>query len=184
MDYGLPGTEPGGMERRRQVEREILVCAFTGHRPEKLPWRENEADPRCLALKQRLAGAVEQAYAQGARRFICGMARGADFYFCEAVIALRRRAAPIVLEGAIPFAVQADRWKEEDRVRYRGLLDECDRLTIVQQKYDRECMLRRDRYMVDRAQMLLAVYNGMPGGTRYTIAYAMSRGAAVTILDL
>ena len=69
-------------------------------------------------------------------------------------------------------------------MRYRGLLDECDRLTIVQQKYDRECMLRRDRYMVDRAQMLLAVYNGMPGGTRYTIAYAMSRGAAVTILDL
>jgi len=23
-------------------------CAFTGHRPHKLPWRYNEADGRCL----------------------------------------------------------------------------------------------------------------------------------------
>lgn len=24
------------------------TCCFTGHRPEKLPWREDEGDPRCL----------------------------------------------------------------------------------------------------------------------------------------
>ena len=35
------------------------TCCFTGHRPEKLPWREDEGDPRCLELKARLAGAVE-----------------------------------------------------------------------------------------------------------------------------
>ena len=29
-------------------------CCFTGHRPDKLPWGENESDPRCLALKRRL----------------------------------------------------------------------------------------------------------------------------------
>ena len=37
------------------------TCCFTGHRPEKLPWREDEGDPRCLELKARLAGAVEAA---------------------------------------------------------------------------------------------------------------------------
>ena len=26
-------------------------CAFTGHRPHKLPWKYNEADSRCVALK-------------------------------------------------------------------------------------------------------------------------------------
>ena len=37
------------------------TCCFTGHRPEKLPWREDEGNPRCLELKARLAGAVEAA---------------------------------------------------------------------------------------------------------------------------
>lgn len=55
------------------------TCCFTGHRPEKLPWREDEGDPRCLELKARLAGAVEAAYEKG-MRLLCGMARGADFY--------------------------------------------------------------------------------------------------------
>ena len=31
-----------------------LTCAFSGHRPEKLPWGEDESDPRCAALKIRL----------------------------------------------------------------------------------------------------------------------------------
>ena len=30
-------------------------CAFTGHRPRKLPWGYNEADARCVALKETLA---------------------------------------------------------------------------------------------------------------------------------
>ena len=65
------------------------TCCFTGHRPDKLPWGSRESDPRCLTLKRRLTQAVEGAYAQGMRHFICGMARGTDLYFAEAVLALR-----------------------------------------------------------------------------------------------
>lgn len=28
-----------------------FACAFTGHRPCKFPWKTNESDPRCVALK-------------------------------------------------------------------------------------------------------------------------------------
>ena len=45
------------------------TCCFTGHRPEKLPWREDESDPRCLALKARLRRELEEAYRQGFRHF-------------------------------------------------------------------------------------------------------------------
>jgi len=30
-------------------------CAFTGHRPRKFPWKYDEADSRCVALKTALA---------------------------------------------------------------------------------------------------------------------------------
>ena len=53
-------------------------CCFTGHRPGKLPWGCHEQDPRCLHLKKRIADAVETAYEQGFRHFLCGMAQGCD----------------------------------------------------------------------------------------------------------
>lgn len=79
-----------------------ISCSFSGHRPEKLPWGDNERDERCLALKDAIRQMVEKAYADGYRHFICGMARGCDTYFCEEVLQLRRRVQDITLEAAIP----------------------------------------------------------------------------------
>ena len=160
------------------------TCCFTGHRPEKLPWGYDEDDPRCVALKERIAAALEGAYEAGMRHFICGMALGADFYFCEAALELRERHGDLTVEAAIPCEEQAARWREVDRRRYFSLVERCDFETMVQHHYDRGCMLRRDRYMVDRSAMLIAAYNGLLGGTMYTIQYAMKRGLEVNIIDI
>ena len=165
------------------MERET-TCCFTGHRPDKLPWRDDEWDPRCLELKERLAAALEDAYAKGMRHFICGMAQGADFYFCEAALALRDRRPGVTVEAALPCEEQAARWKERDRNRYYRLIAQCDYETMVQHHYDKGCMLRRDRYMVDRSAMIIAVYGGVLGGTMYTLSYAMKKGLELNILDV
>ena len=39
-----------------------MICAFTGHRPEHLPWGRDEDDPRCRALKILLRRTVQQVY--------------------------------------------------------------------------------------------------------------------------
>ena len=130
------------------------TCCFTGHRPDKLPWGSRESDPRCLTLKRRLTQAVEGAYAQGMRHFICGMARGTDLYFAEAVLALRLCRSGVTLEAARPCESQADAWPEAERHRYQAILDQCDFETLVQHRYDRFCMQRRNRYMVDRSALV------------------------------
>ena len=151
------------------------TCCFTGHRPDKLPWGIRENDPRCAAL--------EAEYDAGSRHFICGMARGADLYFAEAVLDLRERRSGVTLEAARPCESQASRWPQEEQRRYQRILERCDYETLVQHQYDRWCMMRRNRYMVDRSARLLAVYDGVPkGGTAQTLAYALRKGLAVTIL--
>lgn len=165
------------------MERE-RTCCFTGHRPGKLPWGTDERDPRCLALKQSISRELERLYLRGWRHFISGMAQGADLYFAEAALALKEKYPDLTVEGAVPCPTQADRWPEEERRRWRRVLDACDLETLVQQNYDRFCMHRRDRYMVDRSSAILAVFDGTPGGTMYTLNYAMKEHLDILLLDL
>ena len=90
----------------------------------------------------------------------------------------------MTVEAAIPCEEQAARWRDRDRERYFSLVAACDFETMVQRHYDRGCMLRRNRYMVDRSAMLIAVYDGMLGGTMYTISYAMRQGLEIVTLDV
>ncbi len=160
------------------------TCCFSGHRPPRLPWGEDETHPRCLALKAALAQALEEAYAQGYRHFLCGMAQGADLYFGEAVLALRQAHPDVTLEAAIPYEDQAAHWPAAHQARRLALLDQCDLETVVQHSYSPGCMHRRNRYMVDRSGLLIAVYDGTPqGGTLNTLAYAMRRGVETQILE-
>lgn len=166
----------GEMSKRGEGVSREETCCFTGHRPGKLPWKEEEWDPRCLRLKERLAAAVDGAYEKGMRHFICGMARGADLYFCEAVLDLRRRQPDVFLEAAVPCPQQASRWPKAQKERYDRLLAECDLVTLVQENYTPDCMMRRNRYMVERSGMIIAVYDGLPGGTMRTLTYALRQG--------
>jgi len=156
------------------VERET-TCCFTGHRPDKLPWGSREEDPRCLELKERLTAALERAYEEGFRHFICGMARGSDLYFAEAVLALKEAHEGVSLEAAIPHPGQADSWPRDQKLRRRSILERCDYETMVQDHYSTGCMSRRNRYMVDHSALVIAVYSGEAGGTRQTLEYALQQ---------
>lgn len=160
------------------------TCCFTGHRPHRLPWREDEWDPRCLRLRDELDRQVRAAYDRGYRHFISGMARGGDLMFCEAVLRLKQERGDVLLEAAIPFAGQAERWKRVQQERYRRILAQCDLETLVQQDYTPDCMARRNYYMVERSSLLIALYDGTPsGGTCRTLLYALRRGLEVIELD-
>ena len=159
-------------------------CCFTGHRPMKLPWGMNEDDPRCIELKAELAARLEGAYEQGYRNFICGMAIGCDMYFAEAVLAMREAHPDVYLEAAIPCGGQPERWNRNARLRYNKLIDSADEVSVLQVEYTPDCMMKRNYYMVDKSSMLIACFNGRPGGTMKTILYAQRQGLKTIICDI
>ena len=161
-----------------------ISCCFTGHRPAKLPWGYDERDPRCLRLKEELSARLEGVYEAGYRHFLCGMAAGCDLYFAEAVLALRESHPEVTLEAAIPCLGQADSWPRALRTRYEALVADCDEVRLLQRDYTPGCMQRRNEYMLERASLLLACYDGQPGGTRSTILSARRRGLRVILIDL
>lgn len=164
-------------------ERE-MTCCFTGPRPQHLPWGLKEDDPRCVALKTEMALTLRGICKAGFRHFITGMAIGCDMYFAEAVLAMRNEYPELTLEAAIPCGGQPDRWSLRQRQRYNRLIDRCDAVKVLQIAYTPDCMMRRNRYMVDRSALVLACSNGRPGGTMNTMAYALKQGVKVLQLEI
>ena len=160
------------------------TCTFTGHRAAKLPWGYNESDARCCLLKRKIYDTLEAVYESGFHRYICGMAEGCDLYFCEAVLMLKEIHSDISLEAAVPFPGQAERWPADQRARYNSLLHRCDTVTVLQEHYSAGCMMKRNRYMVDHADLLIACYNGKNGGTLNTMRYAVSKNVQILHLPL
>ena len=154
-------------------------CCFTGHRPQKLPWGYDELDPRCIEFKNKLSAVIYAVYESGIKHFICGMALGCDMYCAEAVIELKKRFADITLEAAVPYDGQEVKWAEPSQKRYRSILMKCDKTTLIQDAYTPGCMMRRNKYMVDNSNVLIACYNGSSGGTWNTVKYAMARDTEI-----
>lgn len=155
------------------------TCCFSGHRPDKLAFGYDESRPECIALKQSLIECVQRLIRQGYTIFISGMAQGSDIFFAEAVLALKRTFPHIRLEAAVPYRGQERRWSPAYQRRYRNILSQADSAVVLHEKYVRGCMMRRNRYMVDNSSLLIAVYGGESGGTKNTIAYAVSRDLTV-----
>lgn len=160
------------------------TCCFTGHRPQNLPWGFDESDPRCLALKVRLKKAIRQVIEYGVTHFTTGMALGVDQWAAELVLELQRMYADrgITLEAVLPCEDQAKKWRWEESQRYLEILKRCDIVLPLQKNYTRDCMNRRNRYMVDHSQFVIAVWDGRPSGTGGTVRYAKSLGKTVIVL--
>lgn len=158
-----------------------LTCAFSGHRPEKLPWGTDEGDPRCQALKIQMEKELRKLCREGVNRYICGMARGTDRYFQEILCRLREEY-PIRIMAAVPCPSQARAWPEEERREYYAALRRCDEMRTLEERYSQGCMLRRNRFMVEQSRILMTVFDGSPGGTAATVAYARARGLRIVAL--
>lgn len=105
-------------------------------------------------------------------------------YFAEAVLALRKEHPDVVLEAAVPCGTQPDRWNRAQRQRYNELLNSCNKVTMISVCYTPDCMMARNRYMVNNSSLMLCCYNGRPGGTMKTILYAQRSGVDVIIIDI
>jgi uncharacterized phage-like protein YoqJ len=148
-------------------------CCFTGHRV--LP--AGAARGRLIAL---LEEAVREAYRAGCRRFFAGGALGFDMLAAAVVCRLRERELPDVsLHLFLPCRDQEARWGAEDRARYAEMLRLADSYHYISEAYSREAMSRRNRALVEAADLCIAYMTNPASGTGGTLSMARRRGLTV-----
>lgn len=160
------------------------TCCFTGHRPKSLPFGYDEGAEDCKRLKALLTESIKKQITEnGVTHFISGMAMGVDIYAAEAVLELKKKYPHITLECAIPCETQANRWSEGWRNRYFDIIYRSDDAQTLQTHYTSDCMMKRNKYMVDNSDVVIAVWNGKKSGTGNTVDYALKNGKKVIIID-
>lgn len=106
------------------------------------------------------------------------MAIGVDQWLAEEAIKL---SIPVV--AAIPFLGQEALWPAASKEAYRNILSHCTSSIIVcPGPYASWKMQKRNEWMVDRCDILLAVWNRKEeGGTWNTVKYARSQNRTIQI---
>lgn len=163
----------------------LVTVAFTGLRSKKLPFGTNESHPDCLRLKEVVSKYVYKlAKEKNARHFISGMAMGVDQICAQIVLEIKQQYNDITLEAAIPCYAQDKMWPQKYKDNYKIILSLCDECHYVSTSpYFDGCMMQRNNYMVAKADYLLAVSDGSPGGTNTTINSAWKKGIPIIIID-
>lgn len=160
------------------------TCCFTGMRPQKLSFGFDESAPDCQKIKEALEREIQNLITKKqVTHFITGMALGVDQWAAEAVLSLQERFPQITLECALPCETQAETWTVKQRERYFGIIERCSKETLLQNHYTKDCMFKRNRYMVDNSQFVVAVWDGALGGTAYTVKYAREKERVVRTID-
>ena len=144
------------------------TCCVTGHRV--IP--ADQLDRVELELREL----IRRAIGAGHDTFISGFAEGADLLFAHLVLEFQTEF-PVRLEAAIPYAGRLKCRESE----FQSLLAKCSDVHIISEEYSPGCFFERNRFMVDRADTVIAVYDGRKrGGTYQTIGYAEKAGKQIT----
>ena len=136
------------------------ACAFTGH-------RTLERDFSINHLKKEVEGLIVE---KGVTIFYVGMAMGFDLCAAEIVLKLKKKY-DVKLVACIPHYYQEKYFSEKDKKRYVKILKACDEQIYISQEYYKGCLLKRNRYMCDRSNYLIAYLRKDEGGTAYTVNY-------------
>ena len=159
-----------------------MIIAVTGHRPNKL----YGYDLSHQKYKELSVKIIEFLNEYNATHCISGMALGVDTVFAISSIKYRNNnpTKNILVECAIPCRNHTSKWQQLDKLRYLKILEEADIITKVSNDpYQPWLMQKRNEYMTDKCDLLLAIWNGSKGGTGNCVKYAKNKEKGIVIID-
>lgn len=153
----------------------MKICV-TGHRPDKL-YGYKLSDPKYVKLKERFKELLIQ---NNCTEAITGMALGADMVFAIAILELKKQGWDIKLHCAIPCRNHSCKWNKSYQDLYNYILNKADIVKLVtDEDYKPWLMQKRNEYMVDLADKVIAVWDGNKGGTYNCVKYAEKKGKEI-----
>lgn len=147
----------------------MAIIAGTGHRPDKLGGYNNEAFLRLVKVCE------EYLKEEKPELVISGVALGFDMALFQAAVNL-----DIPVLAAVPFEGQESRWSDKVKKYYFNLLSKAKEVVYVcDAGYAAWKMQKRNEYMVNACDKIVACWDGSQGGTGNCVKYASDEGKVI-----
>lgn len=150
------------------IDFNLYTCAVSGHR--KI---DNTLDVE--RLKNIFISLIKEA---NIRTFLIGMAVGFDT-ICFNLLEEIKKTERIKIVAVIPCEKQDINYSAEQKKEYVRMLSVADEKIYVSLEYTKECMLKRNRYLVDNSSIIIVYERRKNSGTSYTKSYAIKKGVSV-----
>lgn len=141
-----------------------MIIGATGHRPNKLGGYGRASRVELIKLARR------HIAKRRPEKVITGMALGWDQAWA---VAAHMEGVPFI--AAVPFPGQDSRWPEESRVRYQRILERAAEVHVIAEFFSNRAMQKRNEWMVDNSDEMVALWDGTFGGTCNCIGYIEKR---------
>lgn len=167
--------------------KNIKSCSFTGHRPKSFSFGFDENSKEFLELRNRIRNTIVQVCNEGCRVFYCGMAEGVDLWCAELVLELRDQYdPPLEIRPVIPFLAQPASMSKINQERYRNIMNLSEKKYLVSSLFTKNCYQKRNHYLVDSADVLIAVYDPSNdrSGTAQTVRYAKRKEKKIFLISV
>lgn len=149
-----------------------MIVSGTGHRPDKLggwPFYESGGYDLMCDYAASLLMEINPSLV------ISGVALGWDSALADAALFLK-----LPLVAAVPFKGQEARWSPKHKTRYWAFLERAQSVEVIcEGGYAPWKLQKRNEWMVDRADLVLALFDGTSGGTANCVAYAERKGKEI-----
>lgn len=161
------------------------ACAVTGHRPSRFKFKYSEDYSLCKKIKANMLEVFRKLHDEKeVRRFYVGGALGVDLWAGELILRLKEQPGyeDIELVVVLPFEGHDAKWDERSKRRMDFLLRMCSDCVVIGKEDCRESYIKRNCYMVDHADYLVAVYDNernLRSGTMQTVRYAEEQGRTI-----
>ena len=146
------------------------TCAFTGHR--NLGRDFNKAE-----LERVIKGLIKGGFTT----FLVGMAVGFDTE-CFKILETLRKTENIRIIACIPCLNQDYKFTLKQKEEYKNMLNSADEKIYVSTEYTKNCMFKRNMFMVDSALVLVAHLTEDRGGTFQTVNYAKRKNVNIIMI--
>ena len=158
----------------------MKTASFTGHRPKDLKGYQAEDNKELLwRIREVIIDHIEN---KNVTNFIQGCCIGVDLWSAKIVLKLKETYPHIRLISAIPCKAQFKMWNSYDKDLWEEVVNLSDEVIQVSDlEYAPYLMQKRNEYMVDNSDFLIAVYNGNEkGGTANCVKYAVKNLKEIT----
>ena len=159
---------------KKTPDKKQMTCCFTGHR--YLPINKYEE------IKKATKNEVVKLIKRGVIYFGTGGALGFDTLAAQVILELKDSYPEIQLILVLPCYNQTLKWRKTDIIIYEDIKAKSDKYVYVSKEYDNDCMLKRNRHLIDNSDYCICYLNRARGGTAYTVNYAKKNH--ITVINI